>query len=219
MKKSWMSAVLLVLSIPADAAGPLKPKFALDEKSGDALVVVEAVPQKIVEEWYIGLNEYSLDTKRFIGGVFKGNSLLQRVDGQKQSPRYFVGVVKRAGTHVLYSLGTQALWGACFDKGARAFTFEPGKVYFIGAVDPNEGLRRIVTELPRESSHTPYFVYGMQLSYTPPGQRTGWQQDLNAFLAEYLPKVKAPVVEAEGIEVAFTPGRAPAGNPICRDNN
>ena len=59
----------------------------------------------------------------------------------------------------------------------------------------------------------------MWLSYTPPAQRKGWEQDVTAFMAENLPKVKAPVLAAEGIEIAFTPGKAPAGNPVCRANN
>lgn len=209
---------ILATALPTHAAGPLNRGFNFDEKSRDALVIVEVAPQKIVEEWSLSLNEYSLESKQFLGGVFKGYSLVQRVAGQNQ-PRFFAGVVKRAGTHILYGLNTQILWGACFDKGAKVFPLEPGKIYYLGVIDPNEGLRRIATELPRESSSTPYWVYGMWIPYTAPAQRTGWEQDVAAFLAENLPKVKGPVVAGEGVEVSFTPGRAPAGNPICRDNN
>jgi hypothetical protein len=65
----------------------------------------------------------------------------------------------------------------------------------------------------------PYFVYGMWIPHTAPAQRAGWEQDVAAFLAQNLPKVKAPVLAGEGVDVSFTPGKAPAGNPICRDNN
>jgi hypothetical protein len=217
--RPWIFAVFLLAALPVHAAGPLKQKFSFDEKSRDAFVLVEVMPQKIVDEWQISLNEYSLESKEFIGGVFKGFSLLQHVEGQEQSPRFFAGIVKRAGTHILYGLNTQGLWGACFDKGTRAFTFEPGKVYYLGAVDPNEGLKRIAIELPKSSRSMPYWVYGMRLSYTAPAQRNNWEQDVAAFIAENFPKVKAPVLAADGVEVEFKPGTAPAGNPICRDNN
>ena len=143
---------------------------------------------------------------------------LQHVEGQTRSPRFFAGIVKRAGTHILYALHTQAMWGACFDKGARVFTFEPGKVYYLGVVDPKEGLTRIATELPKET-RLPSWVYGMWLSYASPSQRNGWEQEVAAFIADNLPNVTAPVLAAEGVEVAFAPGKAPAGNPVCRANN
>ena len=149
----------------------------------------------------------------------RGRTTETRVSEQETAPRFFAGVVKRAGTHIFYGINTQALWGACFDKGTRAFTFEPGKVYYLGVIDPNEGLTRIATELPEESRHTPFWVYGMRVSYVAPSQRKGWEQDVGAFMAENLPQVKATVLATEGIEVAFTPGTAPAGNPICRGNN
>ena len=208
----------LGLALPAHAAGPLKHNFSFNEKSRDALVIVEVAPQNIVEAWQISLNEYSFESKKFTGSIYKGMPFLQHVEGQKNSPRYFAGIVKRGGTHILYALHTQAMWGACFDKGARVFTFEPGKVYYLGVVDPNEGLTRIATELPKET-RLPSWVYGMWLSYTPPAQRKDWEDDVTAFMADNLPNVKAPVLAAEGVEMAFTPGKAPAGNPVCRANN
>jgi hypothetical protein len=214
-----MSTALLLAALPVHAGGPLKRSFSFDNKSRDALVIIEVAPQKIVEEWQISLNQYSLESKKFTGGIYKGFPLLQYVEGQKNSPRYFAGIVKRAGTHILYSINTQERWGACFDKGTQVFTFEPGKVYYLGVIDPNEGLTRIATELPKTSSSTPYWVYGMWLSYTAPVKRKGWEQEVTAFMAENLPNVKAPVLAAEGVEVEFKPGKAPAGNPICRDNN
>lgn len=217
--RRWIFTALALVVLPLHAAGPLKPKFTFNEKSRDALVIIEVAPQKIVEDWQISFNEYSLESRKFIGGVFKGFSLIQRVSEQETAPRFFAGVVKRAGTHILYGINTQALWGACFDKGTRAFTFEPGNVYYLGVIDPNEGLTRIATELPEESRHTPFWVYGMRVSHVAPSQRKGWEQDVGAFMAEHLPQVKEPVLATEGIEVAFTPGTAPAGNPICRDNN
>ena len=214
----WIPAALLMLALPVHAAGPLKRTFSFDEKSRDALVIVEVAPQKIVEEWQISLNQYSLETNRFTGSLYRGFPFLQYVEGQKGSPRYFAGIVKRAGTHILYALNTQAMWGACFDKGAQVFTFEQGKVYYLGLVDPNEGLTRIATELPRET-RLPSWVYGMWLSYTAPAQRQGWEQDVAAFMAQNLPNVKAPLLAADGVEVSFTPGKAPAGNQVCRGNN
>jgi hypothetical protein len=215
----WVTTAFLLAAFQVHAAGPLKPTFSFDEKSRDALVIVEVKPQKIVEEWQLSLNPFSLESKKFTGSVYKGISgLLQYVEGQRTSPRFFAGIVKRAGTHILYGLNTQRMWGACFDKGTQVFTFEPGKVYYLGVIDPNEGLARIATELPRES-RLPSWVYGMWLSYSAPAQRKSWELDVAAFMAENLPKVKVPVLAAEGVEVSFTPGKAPAGNPVCRGNN
>jgi len=211
----WLFLALLLTALPLRAAGPLKPTFSFDEKSRDALVIVEVVPQPVVEEWGIALKEYSLETRKFVGGVFRPISLLQFVQADESSPRYFAGIVKRAGTHVMFGLNTQQLWGACFDKGAPVFTFEPGKVYFIGKVDPNEALVRVVRELPRRAE-VPQWVYGMRASYQPPSQKVGWELDVAAFMARTLPRVKAPLLAAESVEVSFTPGKAPAGNPICQ---
>ena len=138
---------LLLVTLPGHAAGPLKSNFSFDAKSRDALVIVEVAPQKIVESWQISLNQYSPESKQFTGSIYKGFPFLQYVEGQEHAPRFFAGIVKRGGTHILYAINTQAMWGACFDKGARVFTFEPGKVYYLGVVDPNEGLTRIATEL------------------------------------------------------------------------
>ena len=147
--------------------------------------------------------------------MFTPVSLLQFVGADRTSPRYFAGIVKRAGTHIMYGLLTQVYWGACFDKGARAFTFEPGKVYYLGVVDPNEALVRVVRELPRHSD-SPQWVNGMSVSYKAPSQRPGWEQDLAVFMAENLPRVKAPLLAAEAVEVSFAPGEARTGKPICR---
>jgi hypothetical protein len=210
----WLLLALTLTAAPLRAAGPLDRAFSFDEKSRDALVIVEVVPQAVVEEWQIPLKQYSLEEKAFVGSVFKPISLLQFVEAQRESPRYFAGIVKPAGTHVLYGLITQRFWGACFDQGARAFTFEPGKVYYLGVVDPNESLVRIARELPKQSQ-VPLWVEGMRLPYKAPSQRAGWERDVSAFLAEALPRVKAPLNAAEGIEVSFTLSKSSAGNLIC----
>src|SRR5262245_2399059 len=126
-----LAALLALASIPVHA-GKVKSTLAFSEKSKDALVIVEAAPQKIVEDWYVNVSSYSLDTRLFTSNPFKGHALLQAVEGQKGPRRYFVALLKGAGTHVFYALGSQGYWGACFDKGSRAYTFEPGKVYFLG---------------------------------------------------------------------------------------
>ena len=210
------TTILLLAAFPVHAA-KVKSTLAFDETSRDALVIVEAVPQKIVEEWSVGVSTYSLDTKLFTSNPFRGHTQLLAVAGQTASRRYFAGLVKGAGTHIVYDVRTQTWWGACFDKGARAFTFEPGKVYYLGIIDPTEALMRISTELPRESNNTPYWVYGMWLPLTAPAQQKDWEQGVAQFIADNLPKVKAPVVAAEGVEVTFKPGRAPAAPiTICR---
>jgi hypothetical protein len=213
----WMFLMLLLAAAPLHAGGPLEPRFSFDERSRDALVIVEVAPQKIFDHWYLELAEFSLESKTFTGSIYKGGSLLQRIDSAGDSPRYFAGVVKGGGTHIVYQLGTQVKWSACFDKSARVFKFEPGKVYFLGAVDPNEGLLRIARELPK-SARTPYWVYGLQISYIAPAQQAGWEQEVAAFISGNFPKVKAPLLAAEGVEVSFNPGKAPRGNPVCRAN-
>ena len=59
--RRWRFTVLLLVALPIHAAGPLKRTFAFDEKSRDALLIVEVAPQDIVEEWQVGLYEYSFE--------------------------------------------------------------------------------------------------------------------------------------------------------------
>jgi hypothetical protein len=209
------ATLMAIASVPVLAK--VKPTLKFDETSAAVLVIVEVTPPSRVTELGLNLSSYQIETKEFTSNAFKGQTLLQAVKGQKGQVRYLAGLVKTAGTYIAHEMSTQFFWNACFDQGTRVFTFEPGKVYYLGSVDATEPMVRIVNELPHQTQRS-LWVFGMGLPLTPPAQKSGWEQDVAAFLAEALPSVEAPVLAAEGFEVAFATGKGAFGGKICRPN-
>ena len=98
-----------------------------------------------------------------------------------------------------------------------AFTVEAGKVSYIGLIDPNPALERIIRDLPEETRGAHFYLFDTpRLKLTPPSQRPDWNADVARFIAERFPKVQAPVVAAEPVETTFAPGRSAIAGKICQ---
>lgn len=209
-------AILAIAALPAHAA-PVKTTLKFDEKSKDALVILEVEPPRVVEDWALNLSTYDVETKEFTSNSFTGQTEVKAVKGRKGEQRFLAGLVKGGGTHIAHQLNLQVFWGACFNHGTKVFTFEPGKIYYLGSIAANQALARIATELPHSTPNA-VWVYDNRLALTAPAQKGDWEKDVAGFLAETLPGVKAPLVAAEGVDITFETGKAVLGGRICRSN-
>src|SRR5262245_4003923 len=103
--KTHLTGLVVVLALVSGAAlGKVKPTLVLDEKSRDALVVVEISPVVDVVDLGLNLSTYEKETKEFTSNSFKGQTLLQAVKGKKEAPRYLVGVVRGGETYIAHEM-------------------------------------------------------------------------------------------------------------------
>jgi hypothetical protein len=60
----------------------------------------------------------------------------------------------KPGTYVVRMMTTQTWWGGCFSESTVKFTVEPGKVTYLGRIDPLSSLDSITAELVRTGKTT-----------------------------------------------------------------
>jgi hypothetical protein len=60
----------------------------------------------------------------------------------------------KPGDYVVRMMTTQSWWGGCFSENTVKFTVEPGKVTYLGKLDPFTSLESITTELVRTGKTT-----------------------------------------------------------------
>lgn len=60
----------------------------------------------------------------------------------------------KPGTYVVRMMTTQTWWGGCFSESTVKFTVEPGKVTYLGRIDPLLSLNSITAELVRTGKTT-----------------------------------------------------------------
>ena len=196
---------------------PLKASLKFDEKSPYAMVVFEAEPQLHVESWTMEVLAFSLETHTWTYGPLNGWSRFGDLESPTPERRFHAALVKPAGTYVVNNISSQGFWRVCFNGGTVAFTVEAGKVNYIGVIDPNPALLQIVTDLPKETRGQQLVAFDTpRLKLTPPSQRPDWNADLATFMAAKFPKVKAPIVAAEPVEMTFTPSRSKIAGKICQ---
>lgn len=53
----------------------------------------------------------------------------------------------RPGDYVVRMMTTQTWWGGCFSENTVKFTVEPGKVTYLGLIDPRPALESIIAEV------------------------------------------------------------------------
>lgn len=211
-------SLLTANSAVAGPPFPLKQSLKFDEKSPYALVVFEAEPQAQVMRWNIEVLAFSLDTRMWTYGPLNGWSRFGDIPATpEQERRFYAALVKPAGTYAVNNISSQGFWHACFNGGTMAFTVEAGKVSYIGLIDPNPALAQIFTELPAETRGAHLVLFDTpRLKLTPPSQRPDWNADVSRFIAERFPKVQAPVVAVEPVEITFAPGRSVVAGKICQ---
>jgi hypothetical protein len=60
----------------------------------------------------------------------------------------------KPGDYVVRMMTTQTWWGGCFSESTVKFTVEPGKVTYLGRLDPSAALESITAELVRTGKTT-----------------------------------------------------------------
>lgn len=199
-------------------AGPpkLKADTAFVEDSQLALIVYEVEPQVIVPHWSLNMLSFDVESRKWTYTLLNGWSHFGQVKGQADGRRFYAGFVKPGGVYAINNIRTQGYWEACFNGATKAFKIEPGRVNYIGVIDPNPTLKQIAESLPGETRQTVLSVFDTAiLAYTPASGRENWQPDLSSFLAANYPKVTAPIVAPKPIDTSFAPGKSSVAGRIC----
>ena len=209
----WMFANQAVAAGPPY---PLKPKLEFDESSPYAMIVFEAGPQTITQDWNIKVYAFDPETRAWKYSPLKGWAIFTKIRAQPEGTSFHAALVSPAGTYAVSSLSTQGFWSACFNGGTKAFQLQAGKVNYIGLLDPQPALEKIFSELPDKTSQKQLFLFDMpRLALTAPAQRENWEADVASFIKERFPKVTAPIVAAEPMEATFEPGKSMLAGKIC----
>jgi hypothetical protein len=201
------------------AAPPtVKPSLKFDGTSDYALIVFESEPQNVVSDWRPEFFSFAPESRRWTYGPLKGWSVFKPIDNPP-GDRFHAALVKPAGIYAINNISVQTYWKACLNGGTAAFRLEAGKVNYIGLIDPQPNFAEIRAHLPMEISGMGGLPHQIlfdipRLHLTPPSAVPQWTAALTDFLAAALPKVTAPIVAAEPIDVTFEPGRV-VGKQIC----
>jgi hypothetical protein len=195
---------------------PLKPKLEFDESSPYAMIVFEAGPQTITQDWNIKVYAFDPETRAWKYSPLKGWAIFTKIRAQPEGTSFHAALVSPVGTYAVSSLSTQGFWSACFNGGTKAFQSQAGKVNYVGLLDPQPVLEKIFSELPDKTQQKQLFLFDMpRLALTAPAQRENWEADVATFIKERFPKVTAPIVAAEPMEATFEPGKSMLAGKIC----
>lgn len=202
-----MTGAMLALALSACAAVP--KDIALDASSGQGLIVIEADALRsgaTLPQFSLSIARFSPEAHRLASTPFGGwagvNSAAAK-DGR-------VWLVGRAdpGAYVITALTHQATWHACFNGGTRAFTVEPGKVVFLGRIDPAPALFALATELPSYSMNGQnHFAMDKSLPFVPAAEIADWEAPVAGYLKAAYPNVVAPVTAVASTATTFNTGR------------
>ena len=195
---------------------PLKPKLEFDESSPYAMIVFEAGPQTITQDWNIKVYAFDPETRAWKYSPLKGWAIFTKIRAQPEGTSFHAALVSPAGTYAVSSLSTQGFWSACFNGGTKAFQLQAGKINYVGLLDPLPALQKIFLELPDKTAQKQLFLFDMpRLAWTAPAQRENWEADVASFIKKRFPKVNAPIVAAEPMEATFEPGKSMLAGKIC----
>lgn len=199
------AAVLLAATLCACASVP--QNLTLDPSSNRGLIVVEASPTRSgleLPEFSLNIARYSdaenrLDANSF-GGWAGVNNAVRGPDG-----RYWIVAQADPGRYVITGLTHQNYWVACFNAQTRAFNVEPGKIVFLGRLDPLPALATMAMTLP---SMTDTYVFAMdqRISIVDADEIPDWQSAVETHVRNAFPNVTAPVIGADSDQVSFNTG-------------
>jgi hypothetical protein len=205
---------LIVVGGPTavDAAPPkISEKFKFDAASKYGLIVVYVKPQRVVPDYSIAINKFSLADRKWDYGPLKGWTNYGKIRGLQSG--FLMSAVDPAGTYAINQITTQGFWGGCFNGGTKAFEVKPVQVTFIGVLDPEATLTEVTQAvqagtLPAKTGGTLHFVWDApRPALAPPPEVPDWQDKLAAHLKAY-PGITAPLVAAELVDATFQPGRS-----------
>lgn len=214
-------ALIVCISAGPASAGPprspLRENLRFDAGSEMALVVYEAEPNNSDPVWRLNMLAFDPETRTWTYGMMRGWSQFERIEPGASGRQFYAGLVGPGGIYAINGISADRLWYACFNGGSKAFNLQAGAVNYIGVIDPNPTIAEIIERLPHETqiSRHQFLFDTPRPAYTAASERTDWEPDLRAFLAARLPRVNAPIVAPEPIDVTFERGRSSIAGDIC----
>lgn len=202
--KIWITIALLT-TISACASIPAS--LRLDSASSQGLIIVEASPsgsQTSLPEFSLSIARYSDAENRLDANSFGGWAQVRKA-AQGADGHYWLIARADPGTYAIAALTHRTYWEACFNENTRAFVVEPGKVVFVGRIDPLPALITMATTLPQSTS-TYVYALDQRIALTSASELGDWEPNVRAYLQTALPGVTAPIVAAPSREVSFNTG-------------
>ena len=204
---------------PASAApprSPLRENLQFDASSEMALVVFEAEPTTMPATWRLNMLAFAPDTRTWTYGLTRGWSQFEGIEPGATGRQFYAGLVRPGGIYAINSISANVWWTGCLNGGSKAFNLQAGAVNYIGLIDPNPTIAEIARGLPPTTRSQRLFLFDTpRLSYTPATERPNWEADVAAFLAMRLPRVNAPIVAPDPIDVTFERGHSVVAGEIC----
>jgi hypothetical protein len=182
-----------------------------------ALVVFEAEPNTSGPAWRLNMLAFAPETRTWTYGLTRGWSQFERIRPGATGRQFYAGLVRPGGIYAINGISADGLWYACFNGGSKAFDLQAGAVNYIGVIDPNPTMAEIIERLPHETtiSHHLFLFDTPRPAYTAANERLNWEADVVSFLTARLPRVDAPLVAPEPIDVMFERGHSSIAGDIC----
>jgi hypothetical protein len=206
-----MRAILLsLLTTFLLAACAAVPKdIAMDASSRQGLVLIEVADSfapRPYPQFSVSIAEYSPTMGRLAATSFGGWASVNSAN-TAGGKTWLVGRAA-PGTYVISALTHQSTWHTCFNEGTRMFEVEPGKVHYLGRIDPNPALLSMALELPSYSMNSQHhFAMDKKLVFTAPADLPNWRADAEQYLRTAFPGVTGAVTDVASTEATFNTGR------------
>lgn len=208
----------LIATLLLAACAGVSKDITMDSTSRQGLLLIEvAAPlaPRPYPQFSVSIAQYSPTLGRLAANSFDGWASVNSAN-TANGKTWLVGRAE-PGTYVISALTHQSTWHVCFNEGTRVFEVQPGKVHYLGRIDPNPALLSIALELPSYSMNSQHhYAMDKKLAFTTPADLPVWRADAEQYIRTSFPGVTAPVEEVASSEVTFNTGRDAFGTQrVC----
>lgn len=209
--RRFLITVFAVLGLTACASVP--ETVAIGPDSNRSLIVIAVAARSDappLPEFSVTIARYNEAEGRLDAGFAGGWARVNSADRDEDGRYWLVGDAE-PGLYVISQLSHKGTWHTCFNAGTRAFTIEPGKVVFLGALNPVPALQTMALTLPSIATNGNNLVaMDSAIDFIPAGNVSSWGP-LEAFVRSNYPNVTAPITGVATRPVTFNTGRDALG--------